>query len=219
MMQIRSYWEGQQPEIVSHCHDRFVAMYGDRFQLIDRWQDEWGPEPKGLAVYHRADLAKWELLHRHGGIVVDLDCVPLRDFAELVTGLTFFTDQGMQDVGFMAAEVGDPTISYFREAAWSKYYHGLTKHYTALGKHITCSVPLVAESNEPIMPIHWSDQESFHASGREEQHLAKFDDQAYCYMLNRGVTAQPLKLDSFLAWLLARPVAEVSNGNHLHQNA
>lgn len=65
---------------------------------------------------YRADLVRWWLLYRDGGIYVDADTLPLRDFSELLDYKCFFPRLGPRrsiDIFFIGAEPGLPL---FKEA-------------------------------------------------------------------------------------------------------
>jgi hypothetical protein len=205
---IHSYWEGEMSQTVKQCLARFQAAFGDRFTHHKQWSDDWGSYPD-CAVNYRGDLAKWSILFQQGGIVIDLDCVVMRDpLLVCVEPLTLFRDRpgNMVDAGFMAAKYpGHPLVGYFRELAWLKYKHKLLDHYTALSKHVVCSYPLKVPANDPIMPIHWRESSRFRETGSDEKHRAQFDTQAVCYMLTRGSASGDAPAGSFLSWLFQQP--------------
>jgi len=206
-MDIWCYWEGKRPPNVERCIARFRDMYGSRYRLVTEWPKEFGPRPD-TDVNMVADLFKFETLYRYGGHCCDADCVPFRDFDLLAEShpeeLVTILDGWSCDLGYIAAKRDKlDVVGCLREMAYAKLRWGQLKEWTALSKRLLITIETnPIPTNDCIMPVHWRESSKFIATGSHEQHLANFNDSAYCYMLTRGQMLWSCPQDCFLEWLL-----------------
>lgn len=209
-MDVWTYWEGDIPPLVQRCLDRTATMYGDRFHLLRKWPQDWLGSAPDCAPNYRACLVRYELLARYGGHYLDADCIVFRDL-DLLHGdreLTTIRDRGHYcDNNYLGVSSPQhPIVEFWRDTAWMKYQRGLLDRYTALGKHIITACPgRPLKDNRCIMPIHWTENHRFAAARTPEEHQIRFNPDAYCYMLTRGIVDRPMPANAFIYWLLEQP--------------
>jgi len=198
-----TYWEGPRAPWIRACL-RTIMAHAPRVrvltpegfdQLRDRDRDI---DLSRLQPAHRADYIRAFLLHRYGGLWVDADCLVMQSlepvFEPLRAGTHDFVAHrersGLVSNGFIAARAGSRIAAEFyariaavlrarRPLGWTSI--GSAPLNEVLGKDASGWHELPCER---VQPICWSRPEEFFAHGPPEEHEARVDPRALCYMLS-----------------------------------
>ena len=233
-----AYWEGPEPEWIRACL-RTIAAAAPHVCILTRggferlWDRDRDIDIARLDPARRADFIRAFLLHRHGGLWIDADCLvmkPLRPVLDLLASHDFVGHrerQGAISNAFIAARPGSRIAAAFYQRVCAALRSRRPLGWTALGAEPLSAV--VAENAagwhelpcESVQPICWSEPAKFFAHRTPEGHEAAFDDRALCYMLaNEAIKrhsanpeAELMHPESFFSFLRARAPAGESEAN------
>jgi mannosyltransferase OCH1-like enzyme len=114
----RIWLGGTEPERHWRWQESWRRLHPD-WELVT-WTDETLPPLRNQALFdratvpaQRADLARYELLHRFGGVYLDVDMEALAPLDDLLDGVTFFCaseDEVWLSIGIMGCAPGDPVM-------------------------------------------------------------------------------------------------------------
>lgn len=136
--------------------------------------------PKSNPWQWRSDLARYEILHDHGGLYIDCDLEPLKPVDELLDGCTAIVareDKRMVNNAFMGCTPGDPyladILTGLRASALARPAERVNRTIGAwyLTRTLRRHPHVRVLPAELIYPLHWS--------RLDERETARSDPAAY----------------------------------------
>ena len=200
------YWEGPKPEWIRICEDLLHLHNPTAVTLSPEGLLELGfPANVWQAIQHwhvaqRSDAIRFWLLHRFGGMWCDIDCIPMRSFANFITlakhalaGVSAYdsTDKTV-GCGFIAARPNAPPIKEMWHIIETTALSGKVPQWLEVStRPLTEIVKRHGRENfllwplNHISPISWRDSARFLERGTEEEHdrLFRGFPAAWCWML------------------------------------
>jgi hypothetical protein len=224
------YWEGPRPAWIAACQRTIMehapgAMLLDPASFSELWDRDRDINVARWHVAHRSDFIRAFLLARHGGLWIDSDCLlmrPLDDLLERAGGTDFVAHRersGMVSNAFIAARPGSPIAAELYRQICETLRTRQSLEWIDLG-----GGPLTRILSDPpgpwldlpcrlIQPLCWSETAELFRVRAPEEHAARFDEEAICYMLSnqqvgyyrqRHPHAELLAPGTFFRYLLAR---------------
>lgn len=196
-----AYWEGPCPDWIRACRRTLMAhapglrlLTPDSFaQLRDRDRDI---DLNRLNVVHRSDYIRAFLLHRYGGLWVDLDCLVMQSLQPIIDKLgqhDFIGHRervGLVSNAFIGARPGSRIAAALYHRICATLRRRTRLQWNSLGADALTAI--IAEDGsgwmelpcERVQPVCWSRPDAFFAARTPAEHEASFDPQAICYMLS-----------------------------------
>lgn len=227
---IWAYWEGPQPAWIGLCletlrrHNPTISILGPA-----EWEELWtsrGPEESAVRSMHpvpRSDYIRAYLLHHHGGLWVDADCIALGPFGfvegllELAQMVTYYAreqkeirPQEPHANAFLGLRKGcslsEGMLSMVRKRAGMLECRNRT---SVLGASLVSGLMRAKRPHESVIhldhslvhPLLTRHRGLFKAVRTDEQHARHVGRDAVCYMLTHQYIAhlQTLSRDAILA--------------------
>jgi hypothetical protein len=218
-MKLWRLWIGPEPESIKLFDDLALRHYPDAHILRgDGWREHAGRHHElrfrlGLALNHQADVIRYILLCRNGGIWLDSDCIVMQDLEpmtlytaeyDMILYEERYNDLGEPDPNpeycdnnFIVAKANTGPIRMARDRSLE-----MTKDHDLKMDHTAMAQPLMRDVYKAypdrvgvldwqlFMPIHWSQgvpAGAWFKPGTDIEHEQRFCPGAYTYMLSRGV--------------------------------
>jgi Glycosyltransferase sugar-binding region containing DXD motif len=231
------YWEGPVLPYIELCA-RTISAHHPNVRRLDaagfealRGTDA-DLDLSRLKLNHKADYIRAYLLHRYGGLWLDIDCVVLQPLAPLLEALRV-----AEYVGYREAKYQDPQLGLMASIAGGRI---IRRHYEKVASFLRTrkdpqwldlsSWPMdkaLAEESwqgylqldrRRVVPVGWADNDSFFVERDDGGHVGFFDDRALCYMLYNAMIPgwfKALSADeilggrTFLSYLFRRALGRI----------
>ncbi|MDH3584304.1 MAG: methyltransferase domain-containing protein [Phycisphaerae bacterium] len=241
---VYSYWEGPKPDWIKLCLESLRRNVPNvRIMTFDEFMEIADSEfvPRNLKDQRpnvKSDFIRAYLLHYHGGIWVDADCIALRDIRHPWVNLKrhdFFAYKA----GRPAPQVCSAFIGSYKGGAVAREYlaeltkrlHGLTKNQKAPVLHLGPRTLHIASAKAGqrifmvptrwIHQIHWLNKHRLWQEDRDDDHALAWETlcrpgDPYCFMLTHKALGplrshtrnQLLNGKSFVSWMFRKSLSE-----------
>jgi len=200
------YWEGQKPEWIHICEDLLhlhnpyaVTLSPEDLLSLGFPMDVWNAIQE-WHVAQRSDAVRFFLLHRFGGMWCDIDCIPMRSFANFIrlaqhakAGVCAYdSTDGTIGCGFISARRGAEPITEMWEIIERIALSGRRPQWLEVNTWpLTDIVKRYGRENfllwplNHVSPITWRDVEKFLEPRSDHEHHVFFRGfpAAWCWML------------------------------------
>ena len=214
---IWSYWEGPSFPLLGLCRETMLKWNPDAVLLTPEtfdplWKHDRDLDFSNRCIPHKADWIRFYLLREHGGLWVDADCIvmkPLKPFLDALQIAHFMANDDGHGKNYGCNFIGAPRNGWHirdvyqrvanrlrdpRPLSWLELTHGSVRD-VVLGYHE--GKGFLKIDRNIIEPVSWSGSwDSFFKEGTDAQHAARFNPEAYTYMLSNNSMGDRIKTPS-----------------------